>query len=60
MFPETTSLVCLSGVKTRADVDAVRASSPRLTRFLVGEALVTADDPYDALKDLLEDPPEEG
>ena len=59
MFPETPSLVCLSGVKTRADVDAVRASSPRLTRFLVGEALVTADDPYDALKDLLEDPSED-
>ena len=47
-------------MKTRADIDAVRASSPRLTRFLVGEALVTADDPWDALKDLLEDPPEEG
>ena len=59
MFPESTTLVCLSGVKTRADIDAVRASSPRLTRFLVGEALVTADDPWDALKDLLEDPPEE-
>ena len=58
-FPEPTPLACPSGVKTRADVDAVRASSPRLTRFLVGEALVTADDPYDALKDLLEDPPEE-
>lgn len=60
MFPESTALVCLSGIASRADVDAVRASSPRLTRFLVGEALVTADDPYDALKDLLEDPPEEG
>lgn len=60
MFPESTVLVCLSGIASRADVDAVRASSPRLTRFLVGEALVTADDPYDALKDLLEDPPEEG
>ena len=59
MFPESTTLVCLSGVKTRADIDAVRASSPRLTRFLVGEALVTAEDPWDALKDLLEDPPEE-
>ena len=60
MFPDSTTLVCLSGVKTRADIDAVRASSPRLTRFLVGEALVTAEDPWDALKDLLEDPPEEG
>jgi len=56
MFPESTALVSLSGVKTRADIDAVRAACPRLTRFLVGEALVTAEDPYDALRDLLRDP----
>lgn len=57
-FPESTTLVCLSGVKSRADVDAVReASNLRLTRFLVGEALVTAEDPQEALKKLRADPP---
>ena len=56
-FPESTTLVCLSGVKSRADVDAVReASNLRLTRFLVGEALVTAIDPTDALEALRKDP----
>ena len=56
-FPESTTLVCLSGVKSRADVDAVReASNLRLTRFLVGEALVTAIDPTEALEALRKDP----
>ena len=56
-FPESTALVCLSGIRSRADVDAVReASNLRLTRFLVGEALVTAIDPTEALEALRKDP----
>ena len=56
-FPESTTLVCLSGVKSRADVDAVReASNLRLTRFLVGEALVRAEDPAALLEALRKDP----
>lgn len=56
LFPETTALMCLSGVKTRADVDAVRASCPRLSRFLVGETLMRAPDPAAALRELLREP----
>ena len=56
MFPETTALVCMSGISSRADIDAVRASSPRLTRFLVGEALVRAEDPAALLEALRKDP----
>ena len=53
-FPETTTLISLSGVKTRADIEAVRASSPRLTRFLIGESLLRAEYPGDALRALLD------
>ena len=56
MFPETTALVCMSGISSRADIDAVRASSPRLTHFLVGEALVRAEDPAALLEALRKDP----
>lgn len=59
MFPASTALVSLSGVASRADIDAVRAACPRLTRFLVGEALVAAEDPYDELRALLRGPDEE-
>jgi indole-3-glycerol phosphate synthase len=55
LFPESTALMCLSGVKTRADIDAVRASCPRLSRFLVGEALMRSEDPGMALRALLKD-----
>lgn len=55
MFPETTALVCLSGVKSREDIDAVREASPRLTRFLVGEALVRSHDPAELLRSLRRD-----
>ena len=57
-FPDSTTLVCLSGIRSRADIEDVRVSSRlRITRFLVGEALVTAEDPQDAMKKLRADPP---
>lgn len=54
LFPETTTLVCHSGIRSRADIEAVRDACPRLTRFLVGEALVRSPDPVAALRSLLD------
>lgn len=54
-FPETTVLVSHSGIRSRADIDFVRASCPRVSRFLVGEALVKATYPADMLSELLDD-----
>ncbi len=56
LFPESTALMCLSGIRTRADIATVRAGCPRLSRFLVGEALMRAPDPAAALRALLDDP----
>lgn len=59
IFPESTTLISHSGIRSRADIDRVRASSPRITRFLVGEALVRATYPADFLSELLKDAPKE-
>lgn len=45
MFPETTALMCLSGVGSRQEIDEIRAAAPRVTRFLVASALARSEDP---------------
>ena len=58
LFPETTALVYLGGVSTREEVDALRAASPRISRFAVsGMALATSEDPAAILRAILRDNP---
>jgi indole-3-glycerol phosphate synthase len=49
-IPDGVVIVGLSGVETRADVDALAAAGAHAV--LVGEALVTADDPAGKLREL--------
>lgn len=51
--PPDVTLVAESGIRTRADVERLEAAGYRA--FLVGEALVTADDPAAALRALAGD-----
>ncbi len=52
-FPDSTTLLALDGIKTKADIQAISASSPRLNRFVIGSALLRAKYPGDALSALL-------
>ncbi len=51
LLPPTATIVAESGILTRADVERVRAAGA--TTVLVGEALVTADDPAAKVRELL-------
>jgi indole-3-glycerol phosphate synthase len=51
LLPETATVVAESGILTRADVERVQAAGA--TAVLVGEALVTADDPAAKVRELL-------
>ena len=55
MFPESTAVVCLSGVGTRREIDEIREASPRVSRFLVAGALSRSDDPAALLRSLLDE-----
>jgi indole-3-glycerol phosphate synthase len=49
--PAGTTLVAESGIHTRADMDRLRAAG--ITAFLIGESLMRAEDPGQALSDLI-------
>jgi indole-3-glycerol phosphate synthase len=51
MVPDDVTLVGLSGVSVRAEVEALEAAGA--SAVLVGEALVTAGDPVAKLKELI-------
>lgn len=52
-FSDATTLLTLGGIKTRADIQTIADSCPRLNRFVVGSALLRAKYPGDALSALL-------